>query len=89
MPDSGANFWLDTTVLKCKALGGGNSRLNPACRRALRLDGAFKASRDVPIGRGIATEARLNGGEGFDAQSLILMGKIGQWSEPTVRIDAV
>ena len=44
-------------VANCKLLGGGSSKLGrfeAACLRAVRLDGALRASIDVPIGARIA-----------------------------------
>lgn len=63
MPDKGGNFWLDIMGLNCRAVGGGSSRLKVACLRWLRPEGVLRASRDVPIGRGIATEARVTAGQ--------------------------
>ena len=48
---NGGYLWVPLG-LYCRFVGGGNSKFGRwavACRLAVRLDGAFKASREVPI----------------------------------------
>jgi hypothetical protein len=51
-------FWLGTVLLNANG-GGGSSTWNCCCLRWLKLDGALRPSRAVPMGRGTATDARL------------------------------
>lgn len=61
MPDRGGIFWVGIAV-NWRFCGGGSSnagRFDAACLRWVRLAGALRASRDVPIGSGTATDARV------------------------------
>lgn len=58
IPDRGGNFWADKGANW--RVGSSNAgRFEAACLRWVRLEGALSASREVPIGRGIATVASL------------------------------
>jgi hypothetical protein len=61
IPERGGNFWVETGV-NWRLVGGGSSntgRFEAACLRWVKLDGALSASSADPIGRGIATDARV------------------------------